>query len=147
MDYKDEVTAEGYQDMIHFYNHDRDRVFETIEHYLEDVEGRITEGVFDEASIVVIREYLASMHKAYLDYDELFEVVGDADNMRVVYMKKVAYVVPNTCFLTKQDAKDYLSQYGYNHTAKAHTYAMTAIRSPKMEKLMHLLETNEWANV
>ena len=49
------------------------------------------------------------------------------------------FVVPNTFFLTKQDAKTYLQKYGYNHSPKAHTYAMTAIRSPKFQKLIDLI--------
>ena len=57
----------------------------------------------------------------------------------LVPVREGSYIVPNTFFLTKQDAKDYLRKYGYNHSPKAHTYAMTAIRSPKFEKLIDLI--------
>lgn len=59
-------------------------------------------------------------------------------------MQEIAYIVPNTLFLTKQEAQDYLTQYGYNHSSKAHTYAMTALRSPAVSTLYTIIQETDW---
>lgn len=50
-------------------------------------------------------------------------------------------IVPNTLFLTKQDAKRHLEVNHY--TSKAHTYAMTAWRSDSMRVLWDVLMDDE----
>ena len=59
-------------------------------------------------------------------------------------MRAENYIVPNTMFLTKQDAKDHIKLYGYNYTKDVHTYAMTALRSPSVEKLYKVIQETDW---
>lgn len=49
------------------------------------------------------------------------------------------FIVPDTLFLTKQDAKRHLEVNHYHYTSKAHTYAMTAWRSKSMRVLWDAL--------
>lgn len=49
------------------------------------------------------------------------------------------FIVPNTMFLTKAEAKHYLSTNRHNLTSRAHTYAMTAFRAPKVSRLLKVL--------
>ncbi len=51
---------------------------------------------------------------------------------------------PNTMFLTKAEAKRHLELNHYHYSKKAHTYAMTAWRAPKVERLLKILETFDW---
>jgi len=148
MDYRDEVTAEGYHDDVKLYDDHACHTFDSVDDYIEDIEERIKDEDLHEDDVEDIRECIntikSSAYVSDFEIEDLFESVGDENNMRIVYTKKEAYIVPNTFFLTKKDAKDYLERYGYNHTDKAHTYAMTAIRSPKMSALTKILESFDW---
>jgi hypothetical protein len=45
----------------------------------------------------------------------------------------------NTMFLTKAEAKRHIELNHYHYTNEAHTYAMTAWRAPKVERLLKIL--------
>lgn len=53
----------------------------------------------------------------------------------VVYYKDVDIITENLMFLTRQSAEDYLKENSHHHSENAHTYAMTAIRNPVVNKL------------
>ena len=148
MDYREEVTAEGFHDNVRLYDNHACHTFDSVDDYIEDIEERIEDEDFHEDDLEEIRECIntikSSTYVTDFDIEDLFASVGDEDNMRIVYTKQESYIVPNTFFLTKKEAKEYLERYGYNHTNKAHTYAMTAIRSPKMSALTKILETCNW---
>ena len=48
-------------------------------------------------------------------------------------------VKENTMFLTKEEAKKHIELNHYHYTKKVHTYAMTAWRAPKVERLLKIL--------
>lgn len=56
-------------------------------------------------------------------------------------------VYPNTMFLTEKAAATHLRQNDYHYDATAHTYAMTAWRSPEVEKLIKILQTVDFSNI
>jgi site-specific recombinase XerD len=47
-------------------------------------------------------------------------------------------------FLTKEEAKQHLEANSHHYSSEAHTYAMTAWRAPKVERLLQILETMDW---
>lgn len=51
----------------------------------------------------------------------------------------------DTMFLTEKDAAEHLRKYSYNYDSQAHTYAMTAYRSPRVEMLIKLLQTVDFS--
>ncbi|SFJ64370.1 hypothetical protein SAMN02799624_05337 [Paenibacillus sp. UNC496MF] len=53
--------------------------------------------------------------------------------------RKEHFIRENTMFLTKAEAKQHIESNHYHYTKEAHTYAMTAWRAPKVEKLLKLL--------
>ncbi|WP_229263753.1 hypothetical protein [Cohnella cholangitidis] len=66
----------------------------------------------------------------------------------IKYMDEDAYLVPtkkehfvreNTMFLTKAEAKWHIECNHYHFTDEVHTYAMTAWRAPKVERLLKIL--------
>lgn len=83
------------------------------------------------------------------DEDELlkwFQTNIDSEAY-LVYEKEEEFVVPNTMFLTKQEAKNHIKLNHYHYTSKVHTYAMTAWRAPKVEKLLDILENFDWGSL
>lgn len=70
-----------------------------------------------------------------------------SDDTELVPVREEHFIHPNTMFLTKQEAKDHLKSNYYHYSSKAHTYAMTAWRAPKVERLLKLLETFDWDKV
>nr|WP_235851676.1 hypothetical protein [Heyndrickxia camelliae] len=61
--------------------------------------------------------------------------------------RKESFIVPNTMFLTKAEAKRHIELNHYHYTSEVHTYAMTSWRAPKIEKLLKILETFDWDKV
>lgn len=57
------------------------------------------------------------------------------------------FLRPDSMFLTKEEAKRQLELNHYHYTSKAHTYAMTAWRAPKVEKLLNTLSTFDWDSI
>ncbi|MNC09459.1 hypothetical protein D3C75_570820 [compost metagenome] len=59
----------------------------------------------------------------------------------LVPTKEEHFVVQNTFFLTKAEAKQHIEANHYHYSKRAHTFAMTAIRAPKVERLWEILST------
>lgn len=57
------------------------------------------------------------------------------------------YVRENTMFLTKEEAKQHIESNHYHYTKKAHTYAMTAWRAPKVERLLKILSEFDFDSI
>ncbi|WP_419958275.1 hypothetical protein [Psychrobacillus psychrotolerans] len=66
-----------------------------------------------------------------------------------VFVKEESFIRPDSIsmFLTKEEAKRHLELNHYHYTSKAHTYAMTAWRAPKVEKLLNILSTFDWDSI
>ena len=66
------------------------------------------------------------------DYRIAFNCEGEEEEEHFVH--------ENTMFLTKKGAKEHLEINYYHYSKRAHTFAMTAWRSPQVEQLMKILE-------
>jgi len=53
----------------------------------------------------------------------------------------VSFVVPDTFFITKAEAKQHIERNQHRYTSKVQTYGMTAIRAPQVEQLWNILHT------
>jgi len=49
-------------------------------------------------------------------------------------------------FLTKKECEDHIERNGYNYS-EPHSYAMTAFRSPQVEKLYDVLQNTDWESL
>lgn len=81
--------------------------------------------------------------------DELVSFLEDwniitHNRYHVCCFKNEQTLCKDTLFLTNKSCKEYIQRYGYNHTDDAHSFAMTAYRSPEVEKLWKILETVNW---
>ncbi|MCY9099539.1 hypothetical protein MOF24_17630 [Bacillus inaquosorum] len=61
--------------------------------------------------------------------------------------RKVHIIQPDTMFLTKAEAKRHIKLNKHHYTSEAHTYAMTAWRAPKVERLLNILESFDWKSI
>lgn len=57
------------------------------------------------------------------------------------------FVRSNTMFLTKAEAKRHIEANHYHYTERAHTYAMTAWRAPKVERLLKVLSEFDFEGI
>lgn len=62
----------------------------------------------------------------------------------VISYKIVEKIYENTMFLTQIDAENHLKSNHYHYSSDAHTYAMTAWRDPRMDKLIKILQEVKW---
>ena len=135
-DYEMVSCPEGCHDEYHVIAADRD--------YYGSLDGllkHIKEGELED--------FLA---EAIEDFEEIACEVSAIDWLKENYDKDVALIPvreehivhPNTMFLTKAEAKKHLEFNHYHYSSRAHTYAMTAWRAPKVERLIKILESFDW---
>lgn len=81
--------------------------------------------------------------KHYENMSDLIEILEEEefDGFTIYDYEKIAVIKKNTMFLTKQEAKEHIKANYYHYNKTVHTYAMTAWRAPKVERLLKLLET------
>lgn len=78
-----------------------------------------------------------------IEFFEEHDIISDGEYRAVCYDINDSTICPDTMFITKESCKEHirLNSYHYNNP---HTYAMTAWRSPEVEKLWKLLEETDW---
>ncbi|XBW80116.1 hypothetical protein ABRD05_16405 [Bacillus velezensis] len=83
------------------------------------------------------------------DFDDPIEWIQKYidEEAELIPERKVHIVRPDTMFLTKAEAKTHIKLNRHHYTSEAHTYAMTAWRAPKVERLLNLLETFNWDSI
>ncbi|MET1166841.1 hypothetical protein KM776_11125 [Bacillus velezensis] len=83
------------------------------------------------------------------DFDDLIEWIQKYidEEAELIPERKVHIVRPDTMFLTKEEAKRHIKLNKHHYTSEAHTYAMTAWRAPKVERLLNILESFDWSSV
>lgn len=120
---------------------------------LIDIEGGEYKEFYDDCNMAdfidYMKEYrdkdLSKINESY-DYSnmsELIEIIMDyecLDDFITYHYEEVAVIKENTMFLTKQEAKNHIKANYYHYNKSVHTYAMTAWRAPKVEKLLSILE-------
>lgn len=140
MDYKWVVTEEGHEDRITLYDSDAYETVELNEYVEEILNGERKENFLEDEIEELQYEHEHGSPSDVYDWIETY----DESRYYPVYEEQVSFIAPNTLFLTKAEAKKHLEVNHYHYTSKAHTYAMTAWRAPKMERLIKILETFDW---
>jgi len=142
MDYEWQVTAEGYHDRVMICDPEIGETLEAKE-YVSWVFDNLSDLALTEKDIKTLKEDVSSGK-----YSEADIIAWAEDRWcDVFYEKSVPVIQPNTMFLTKQEAKYHLEANSHHYSDKAHTYAMTALRAPKVERLLKILETFDWDKV
>lgn len=126
----------------HFHNNGDHTEFKTFSDLKEFIEEYFEDEVESDEELKEL------LNDEYEDFHGLWDYVESNLNgdgyFSTCYSKEVSFIVPDTMFLTKVEAKKHLELNHYHYTSKAHTYAMTAWRAPKVERLLKILESFEW---
>lgn len=93
-------------------------------------------------------EELIAMENAWtieelIDALEEYDVIGSSAYSSACY-KLAPHIYPNTLFLTNRSCKSHIEWNHYHYSSDAHSYAMTAWRSPEVERLWSILDKIDW---
>lgn len=147
MDYKDEVTSEGYEDGYCIYNENNGKSYnkndflDYIVCELGDDYGyqETIDSLIEDMDVVIMRYHL---EPSISDLKDLIEMLNNEvhTNFRIILTKRESFIRPDTMFLTLKDAQKHLELNAYHYSKDAHVYSMTAWRSPTVEKLISILQ-------
>lgn len=109
----------------------------------------------EEENIVFVDQcshYLAKFgedeEETFYDSEELLDFLKEhdviSDDYELTYYRYVHRNYPNTMFLTNRSCKEHIKANYYHYNDDAHSYAMTAWRSPEVEKLWDILDKVNW---
>lgn len=146
MDYRTVPTHEDYDyDRTMYFHNDGDHTeFKNV----EELKDFLSDHFLDDEEVGGLRNWL---NDEEITFEELWELVmeymNDDGHFDEVPVKEEAFIVPNTMFLTKEEAKRHLDINHYHYTSKAHTDAMTAWGAPKVERLLNILMAFDWDSV
>lgn len=78
-----------------------------------------------------------------IDTLEEFDLI-DEDEYHAASYYTEHHIYPDTLFLTNRGCKKHIESNHYNYDKSAHSYAMTAWRSPEVEQLWSILDKIDW---
>lgn len=146
-DYKWVPAVEGCGERETLYNSDGDS-YRSVEDFIGDylIESDAIEDLYYKHGRNVIADFMLvdSLREAIEFIESHF---NDKESWAVVEEEEVDYIVENTFFITKAEAQQYLENNRHNLTSKAHTYGMSALRAPKVQRLWSILENLNWDDV
>lgn len=140
MDYKWVVTAEGHHTRVSLYNPNRCESV-TVDEYIDEIINGDRRDEFNDEQINKLKEI-----NEYFIFSELEDWIeeNDDEEYHPIFEEEISFIAYNTCFFTKTEAKKHLENNRHHYSEKAHTFAMTAWRAPKMARLMDILENFDW---
>lgn len=141
MDYREVVGNEDYNDGRTVFVHDNGDHTEF--NSFEELETFIQEYFFEDEEKEVpsdLQEIYDAEEKSYDDLVQYaLENLNEDDEFKELFLKKESFLSQNSFFLTKDAAKRHLEGNRHHYTKNAHTYAMTAWRSPGIFDVYRLL--------
>ena len=114
---------------------------------LKDIYGWLTNIL--EIDCVYVDGTIGVGGKELCDIDDVMNYLENSagyDQFSIVYFKDEEQIAKDTMFLTNRECKQHIKLNYYHYSKDAHSYAMTAWRSPEVERLYKILETTDWDN-
>jgi len=139
-DYQTVVCPDGYHDEYHVASVKRED-FDEVYALLEDIEADELDNLSEEA-----RESFNEIGGCAIPAIEWLQEYW-SDDAELIPVKLEGFICPNTMFIIKKEAEEHIKANHYHYSPKAHTYAMTAWRAPKVERLLKVLEKFDWDSV
>lgn len=138
MDYRNEVGNPEYDDTTecYFHNDGDSTQFKTVSDLIDFMEEYHHVDLKKEGQLEGFDSDDLDAHFNYVS-----ELYNEEGYFCMLDIKEQEYIVPDTMFLTKEAAKRHIKYNQHNLTSKVHTYAMTAYRSPEVERLINILHT------
>lgn len=116
------------------------------ENYSEELEDEnivfIDNGRFYTAMFKDDEEESIFCSEELLDFLKEHDVI--TDDYEITYYRNVHHIYPNTMFLTNRSCKEHIRANHYHYNEDAHSYAMTAWRSPEVSRLFDILDKIDW---
>lgn len=138
-DYKMSPCMGGCQEEYHVYSPKHEYDGE-----INELLKQIKEDGLDELSDEAIEEFKdISCEVTAIDWIKEFY----DEDAELIPVREEHFIHPSTMFLTKAEAKKHIELNHYHYSSRAHTYAMTAWRAPKVERLLKILETFDWDSI
>lgn len=150
------VVPSGYEDDVVLYDND---AAEELADGIDDIIKFLNEKFKDDDEPWTITQEYSSYTIKSKEDDDYDEYLCDIDELKTwlhehnyesygfYYYSCEPKIYQNTMFLTEKAAATHLRQNDYHYDATAHTYAMTAWRSPDVEKLIKILQTVDFSNI
>lgn len=151
-----QVVPSGYEDDVVLYDDDAaEELADSIDDIIKFLNEKFKDDdepweITQECSSYTIKSKEDDEYDEYLcDLEELEEWLHEHNYTHCTfhYYSCKPKIYPNTMFLTEKTAATHLRQNDYHYDATAHTYAMTAWRSPEVEKLIKILQTVDFSNI
>ena len=130
---------EGHQDEYHVYSGEQEYSGE-INSLLSDIKNENLHELSDEAKESY---YEIGCEVSATEWLEKYW----SDDVLLIPVKEEHFIHRDTMFLTKAEAKEHIKLNHYYYSPRAHTYAMTAWRAPKVGRLLEILETVDWEGI
>lgn len=147
MDYRKTPADPDYDSGEHEYFHN-DGDYTRFDDY-SDLKDFVKE--YYEDAIEEDEDLKELLEDEYTTFEDLWEYIDDNLNgdrcFGKVFVKEEEFIVQNTMFLTKEEAKRHIELNHYHYTSKVHTYAMSAWRAPQVERVLNILEHFDWNKV
>lgn len=116
--------------------HDGETVADNLDDLLEYLDDIGMEIEITDDGLVKVEGYRCTK-----DVESIIDLINDAlrYNFELVGYVEEEYIVQDTMFLTLREAQDHIKRNYYHYSDKVHPYAMTAWRSPQVDKLIKIL--------
>jgi len=101
---------------------------------------------YDEASDTISYVDEENEEQVLCDFDDVLTFLND-DTISISNYRNVEQIYANTMFITNDACKAHIKANHYHYAADAHSYAMTAWRSPEIERLWKIIETLNWSEL
>lgn len=144
MDYQWEIVPEDRAEETHVlcFGEAEYKIDEFVRYLLENY--KLKKADIPENEIIDnIKDCLYTTDDLRTAIDEYFSDI-DSSDYELIYVRKVDYIVQDCCFITWADAVEHLKRNKHHYSIDAHPYAMTAFRSPQLEKLLEIIKTTGW---
>ena len=132
-----EILAENMKELFEYITNDTDLEKEyDITYYKEnEIIEMVNKDIFDKYTY-----YISSI-------SEFVKEFGHEMDVHLIRYKEEDKIFENTMFLTIRECEEHIKLNYYHYPKDAHSYAMTAWRSPQIEKLYKILQEVDWNNV
>lgn len=161
-----EYTGEDYGSHVDLVTEDGDTVVEdanvknVVDYFMNEYSDEIEENritvnhtpSYCEIFVLDKENGEAEEEETLFDIDDVIrffeehDIISDSHYRTVCYNVNDTSICPDTMFITKESCKNHIRLNGY-HYNNPHTYAMTAWRSPEVERLWKILEETDWEKV
>ena len=155
------VTAPEYSDGVWLVSDAEevaDGLEESVEYFQNLVEDNITiireDTTFVSYKVIKVDDEneIVYEQRCITDIEDLISAFVDLDvveenEYHTVYYKNEHYRYPDTMFLTNRSCKEHIAANRHHYDANAHSYAMTAWRSPEVKRLWEILDKINWESI